>query len=90
MTYNVTAKNIDWDVEKQDVIEYMECEPTDKQIRDEILRVKRKLPKTLTVEVEADNRSKAIDAAVEQMSADIGWLINGAERYKVTKKKGRK
>lgn len=90
MIYNVTAKNIDWDVEKQDVIEGMEGEPTDKQIRDEILRVKRSLPKTLTVEVEADNRNKAIDAAVEQMSVDIGWLINGAERYKVTKKKGKK
>lgn len=90
MTYNVTAKNIDWDVEEQDVIEYMEGEPTDKQIRDEILRIKRRLPKTLTVEVEADNRGKAIDAAVEQMSVDTGWLINGAERYKVTKKKGKK
>jgi len=90
MTYNVTAKNIDWDVEEQDVIEGMEGEPTDKRIRDEILRVKRSLPKTLTVEVEADNRNEAIDAAVDQMSEDIGWLINGAERYKVTKKKGKK
>lgn len=90
MIYNVTAKNIDWDVEEQDVIEDMEGEPTDKQIRDEILRVKRRLPKTLTVEVEADNRGNAIDAAVEQMSVDTGWLINGAERYKVTKKKGKK
>ena len=90
MIYNVTAKNIDWDVEEQDVVEDMEGKPTDKQIRDEILRVKRSLPKTLTVEVEADNRAEAIDAAVEQMSVDIGWLINGAEGYKVTKKKGKK
>ena len=90
MIYNVTAKNIDWDVEEQDIIEGMEGEPTDKQIRDEILRVKKSLPKTLTVEVEADNRNEAIDAAVDQMSEDIGWLINGAERYKVAKKKGKK
>lgn len=143
MTYNVTAKNIDWDVEEQDINDSLsengefygvfvdgECvygatsdkkadewcnaalttsmygekdvyvdrcsaddideSDWDELVNAEIVKVKKSLPKTLTVEVEADNKDEAIDAAVDQMSEDIGWLINGAERYKVTKKKGKK
>jgi hypothetical protein len=59
-------------------------------VEKEIATVRKSLPVTMTVEVEADSEDDAIDFAVDQMSEDAGWLINGAERYKVTKKEGGK
>ena len=68
--------NINWCVEEEDVIDLFEDEPTQKEINDEIKKIKKSLPKTATVEV--DDEEEIADA----LSDEYGWLVESFDYKK--------
>lgn len=64
--FTVMLKNIDWDTDLKDGSEPMSPEELG-------------LPEELAVRVDAFNEDEALDAALDRVSDDYGFLINGTE-----------
>ncbi|MEZ5949077.1 MAG: hypothetical protein R3C12_07660 [Planctomycetaceae bacterium] len=78
--YRVTAYDIDYGVEDEDVLGCFDHEPSDEEIETEIERVKSELPARLTFEVDAETKEEieANDSLVTDLVSDAtGWLVYG-------------
>jgi len=64
--FTVMLKNIDWDTDLKDGSEPETAEELG-------------LPEELTIRVDAFNKGEALDAALDRVSDDYGFLINGTE-----------
>ena len=85
MNYKVKVTSVDYCVEDEDVIDYVEDCDDEEEIEAKIEEIKSSLPQTLELDIEGD-REDLDDLVCDAISNETGWLINSFD-YKILERK---
>ena len=87
-TYKIKVTSVDYCVEDEDVIDYVDDPDDDEEIENKIDEIKNSLPQELDLEVTCSKKNLD-DEVCEAISEETGWLVDyftydvvGSEPYK--------